>query len=322
MAGKVPHDTGSRRIHGSCRVQPNRLTGELVSLRTVGRGANQFAGMIWAMINTLSMSTVLERPPLPVRNAVPLPKAPPASTIEFIDVAFTASNGGDVLSALRARDPGAPFGYIVTPNVDHIVRLQRSRSDLWPVYRGAWMTLCDSRVLARMASWIGVTLPVLPGSDLTARMFADVIDPDDRIAIVGGNAAAIDALTTRYGLRDVLHHNPPMGFIRNPVDIARAVRFVVAARARYVFLAVGSPQQEMLAYHIARVGGATGVGLCVGASLDFLTNVQVRAPEAMQRLAMEWLYRLAMNPRRLSRRYLVDGPEIFSIARQWSARAR
>ncbi len=267
---------------------------------------------------------VLERPTLPFAGGMPVRKDAPgrAATIEFIDVDFTASGAGDVISALRTRDPDAPFAYIVTPNVDHIVRLQRSRSDLWPVYRGAWMTLCDSRVLARMASRIGLALPVLPGSDLTARMFDQVIDPDDRIAIVGGHADEIGALAPRYGLQDVHHYDPPMGFIRNPVEVARAIRFVVDVQARYVFLAVGSPQQELLAYAIARAGEATGIGLCVGASLDFLTGVQERAPDAMQRFAVEWLYRLATNPRRLSRRYLVDGPEIFQIARRWNARAR
>lgn len=257
---------------------------------------------------------------------VPAPAAawpgPPAtadapSIVQFIDVAFTASATSSVIEEVRARPAGAPFVYIVTPNVDHVVRLQRSRSDLWPAYRAAWMTLCDSRILARLARRVGFALPVVPGSDLTAEMFDHVIEPWDRVAILGGRPSVIQALADRYGLLDVRHYNPPMGFIGDPVEIARAVRFVVDARARYTFLAVGSPQQEILAHRVLRAGTGTGIGFCVGASLDFLTGVQDRAPPLMQRMSLEWAYRLGANPRRMWRRYLIEGPEIFQIARDW-----
>jgi len=245
------------------------------------------------------------------------PRASPAPTVEFIDVDFTATGANAVIEAVAARAADAPFAYIVTPNVDHLVRLQRSRSDLWPAYRGAWMTLCDSRILALLARNVGFLLSVVPGSDLTVLLFEQVIQPEDRVAIVGGSATGVAELARRYGLRDVRHHNPPMGFIHNPIEVARAVRFLVESGARYSFLAVGSPQQEILAYRVARAGGATGIGFCVGASLDFLTGAQVRAPELVQRMALEWLYRLLSNPGRFWRRYLVEGPEIFQIERSW-----
>ena len=248
-------------------------------------------------------------------------RAAAVPTIEFIDVDFSTTGAGGVIDAVRARSAHAPFVYIVTPNVDHVVRLQRSRSDLWPAYRGAWMTLCDSRILARLARGIGFSLPVVPGSNLTAQMFDQVIDRRDRIAIVGGQASSVEELARRYGLQDVRHYDPPMGFIDDPVEVAKTVRFLVASSARYSFLAVGSPQQEILAYRVSRAGGATGIGFCVGASLDFLTGVQDRAPEMMQRMSLEWLYRLSSNPRRFWRRYLIEGPEIFQIVRSWS-RAR
>lgn len=239
------------------------------------------------------------------------------STVQFIDVSFTMQGTDSVIEKVRDRPATAPFAYIVTPNVDHVVRLQRSRSDLWPAYRAAWMTLCDSRILARLAKRVGFALPVVPGSDLTAELFEHAIQPDDRVAIVGGRPSVIAQLAEQYGLTNVVHHDPPMGFIKNPIAVADAVRFLMNARARYVFLAVGSPQQEILAYRAKRAGGVTGIGFCVGASLDFLTGVQDRAPPIMQRMSLEWLYRLSSNPKRMWRRYLVEGPEIFQIERSW-----
>jgi len=259
--------------------------------------------------------------PSPLSTSVAWRSELPAKT-SFIDVSFTTLEKSAVLQVLQERPANAPFAYVVTPNVDHMVRLQRSRSDLWPIYRSAWMTLCDSRVLALLARSIGSSLPVLPGSDLTQAMFEHVVGADDKIAIVGGDAAAIRQLAKRHGLKNVHHYNPPMGFIKDPVEVSRAARFVAETRARYVFLAVGSPQQEMLAYRIKQAGGATGLAFCVGASLDFLTGAQRRAPRVMQLLALEWLHRLASDPGRMWRRYLYDGPAIFQITREWKRGAR
>ncbi|TCM20823.1 exopolysaccharide biosynthesis WecB/TagA/CpsF family protein [Novosphingobium sp. PhB165] len=240
--------------------------------------------------------------------------------VEFLELAFTPIDMETALDAVIRRAPSARFTYVVTPNVDHVVRLQLQRSDLWPAYRGAWMTLCDSRILSRLARTVGRDLPVVTGSDLTAALF-ERIAPDDPVAILGGSSAKIDEIAKRFGLRNVRHYNPPMGFIHNPRELARAVRFVVEAKARYSFLAVGSPQQEIVARRVAKACGARGVGFCIGASLDFLTGEEQRAPVVMQQMALEWLYRLCANPQRLWRRYLIEGPQIFSIHQTWCRRA-
>lgn len=240
-----------------------------------------------------------------------------AGPVEFLDLAFTRIDMAEAIEAIVARPPSAPFSYIVTPNVDHVVRLQRRRSDLWPAYRGAWMTLCDSRILAKMAKAVGRDLPVVTGSDLTAALFEHHIGSGDRIAIFGGTEDMVSRIAERFDLRDVRHYNPPMGFIRDAREVAKAVRFVVEARARYVFLAVGSPQQEIIARRVSRTGSACGIGFCVGAGLEFLTGDQERAPRVMQQMSLEWLYRLGCDPQRLWRRYLIDGPQIFRIHQTW-----
>lgn len=269
-------------------------------------------------IHALPAPTVAARWRKPDAPASPArPSAKTAETVDFLDLAFDAHGEGWVLDRIRDRPPDAPFAYVVTPNVDHVVRLQRTRSDLWPAYRHAWMTLCDSRIIGKLAARAGFTLPVVPGSDLTADLFRDVVQRDDRVAFLGAEPAAVAALADRYGLTDVHHHNPPMGFIQDAGAVDRAVRFLVEARPRYSFLAVGSPQQELIAYRASMTGEATGVGFCVGASLDFLTGAQSRAPDMLQQLSLEWLFRLSADPRRMWRRYLVEGPAIFAIFSDW-----
>lgn len=274
---------------------------------------------------------LLDTDPLLPGTYAPIAAPPPASTERspaatpptsaFLDLQFGLSDQMGVLRAVAARPRTAPFTYVVTPNVDHLVRLQYTRSDLFPVYRHAWLTLCDSRVLGRLAERMGPRLPLVPGSDLTAALFERVIRPTDRVAVLGGSPDAIDELRRLYRLTDLAHYNPPMGFITDPAEVERALAFLAGARARYVFLAVGSPQQELLAYRLQRCGSAVGIGFCVGASLDFLTGRQSRAPRVLRRLSLEWLYRLLTDPRRLWRRYLVDGPLIFQACRAWRSRA-
>jgi exopolysaccharide biosynthesis WecB/TagA/CpsF family protein len=209
------------------------------------------------------------------------------------------------------------FGFVVTPNVDHIIRCHedaafRSR------YASADFALLDSRFAARLLRLVkGLRLPVCTGSDLTDALFRKVIAPEDRIVLIGGSPEQALQLAARFGLRNVRHHNPPMGFIRDPAAVEHCLTCIEQASPfRFCFLAVGSPQQETLATLLRQRGIARGLAFCVGASLNFLTGDERRAPLWMQRVSLEWLYRLARDPRRLWVRYLVRGPRIFGHLRQ------
>lgn len=220
----------------------------------------------------------------------------------------------DVATSARLisdRSDNAPFAYVVTPNADHLVRLSRDPA-LMPLYRGAMLCLLDSRVVARAARALGLRPPtVATGSDLTARLISTHLRPDERVTIIGLRAAHLAGLVARTGIAPPAHYDPPMGFDRDPLEMQRAVRFVLDHPARLVFLAVGSPRQERLAVAIAATGQAHGTGLCIGASLEFLAGVVPRTPALMQQLGIEWLHRMLSDPRRLARRYLLDNPPIF-----------
>lgn len=241
----------------------------------------------------------------------------------FLGIGFDPLDTDGAVAWLGRVGAGAPFGYVVTPNVDHLVRLDALDGDdalgreVRAAYDAATLVLCDSRVLARLARFYGVALPLAPGSDLTVRLFAEVAKPGDRIAVIGGDAALGESLRARFPHLAIVQHVPPMGLLRDPDAMAAAVAFGRDAGARFVLIAVGSPQQEVLAARIAAAGGATGCALCVGASLDFIVGRQRRAPRVMQRLGIEWAHRLASQPSRLWRRYLVEGPRIFRMARAW-----
>ena len=235
--------------------------------------------------------------------------------VEFLGVSFDLLPMDEVLDKLSRVRSGSPFSYVVTPNVDHVVRLEMSseKETLSPLYNGAELSLCDSRILRHLARLHGLDLPLVAGSDLTVRLFDDVIGAGDRIAVIGGDVELLEQLRSRFPQLEIVHHSPPMGLRHNKAAKAEAARFVAQAQARFIFLAVGSPQQEMIAAE-AKAQGATGVALCIGASLDFITGRERRAPRLLQRLSLEWAYRLFADPRRMWRRYLVEGPRVFVMA--------
>ncbi len=228
--------------------------------------------------------------------------------LDFSDVALDA-----VARRLALRPASAAFGYVVTLNADHLVRLHR-QPELRVLYEGAALQLLDSRVVGLLCRLLRLRAPaVVAGSDLTARIVSHHLDPGERITVVGLQPRYLPALVARCAIAEPFHYNPPMGFEHDAAALGAAVAFVLDHPARFVFLAVGSPRQEMLAAAIAATGQATGTGLCIGASLEFLAGSCRRAPGWMRAAGLEWLHRLAGDPRRLARRYLLDSPVVLPM---------
>lgn len=206
------------------------------------------------------------------------------------------------------------YAYVVTPNVDHLIRLHED-AQFRVLYAQAGFVLLDSRFLSHLLRMTrGLRLPVCAGSDLVARLFASVIRHDDPLVLIGGSAEQVHALTRQHGLTQLAHYNPPMGFIHEPPAVEDCLRFIEShSPFRFCLLAIGAPQQEIIARHLQQRGRARGLALCIGASVDFITGAQKRAPRWMQRSGLEWTYRLLREPGRLARRYLMRGPRVFGL---------
>jgi exopolysaccharide biosynthesis WecB/TagA/CpsF family protein len=206
------------------------------------------------------------------------------------------------------------YAYVVTPNVDHLIRYCDDAS-FRELYRSARFVLLDSRFLSYVLRLtVGLLLPTCPGSDVTEQLFDEVIAPGDKVVVIGGTEAQAQMLAQKYHLRALQHFNPPMGFIHDPVAVEACLNFIESVSPfRFCLLAVGCPQQEMLARALELRGRARGLALCVGASINFLTGAEHRAPKWMQSAGLEWLYRLLHDPTRLAKRYLVRGPRIFFL---------
>ena len=225
----------------------------------------------------------------------------------------------EAVADIAARSPGAPLTYVVTPNVDHIVRLDQGTDgpEVRQAYLDADLCFCDSRILALLARFSGVKVEIVPGSDLTAEILLNCLNPDDRLNLIGGDAQMAALFAELFPQVQIAHYEPPMGLMQKPDAIQDTVTFIEAHPARFSLIAVGSPQQEMIAWHAKQRGNSNGVALCVGASIEFLTGVKRRAPRWMQIAHLEWLHRLMSEPRRLWKRYLLRDTRIFGIVLGW-----
>lgn len=245
--------------------------------------------------------------------------------LRFAGVDFDDMAQEEAVGWLLRRRPDQPFAYVVTPNADHVVRLHE-RSDwreLQDAYRQAALRLCDSRVLALLARLRGLRLRPVPGSDLVERILQHrppldypPLDhpPLGRLLLIGGAEGAAERLREHLPGTEVLQHRPPMDLLSDEDALAACAAFVAANPHDLALIAVGSPQQELIALRAARTPGAQGTALCIGAAVDFLTGKARRAPRWMQVLALEWLHRLASDPRRMWRRYLLRGPRALWLA--------
>jgi len=253
--------------------------------------------------------------------------ASPSGDVEFLGLNFATLDIDRVAAWVRDALTTPRFRYAVTPNVDHMVRLHNDQAAPWhsafaAAERDADLCINDSRILAKLARRSGVKLPVVPGSDLTRMLIDGGMPAGTRIALIGGSERDAAWLRSRLADAAVGHMTPPMGVRDSAAAQRTIVDFVEAERPQLTLFAIGAPQSEIVAHQIQQRGNAPGVGLCIGASIEFLTGAKRRAPRFMQRLGLEWAFRLLSEPRRLWRRYLVEGPPIFAIWWRWHSARR
>ncbi len=244
------------------------------------------------------------------------------ASVDFLGLEFDRLVPDSALADVLDCAGADRFSYVVTPNVDHMVGLYRQPGSadndvLWAAYRGADRRLCDSRILAVLARRDGIDLPVVAGSDLTRMLLEKPLPKGMKAALIGGDAAQLAWLCEQQPDAEWLHHKPPMGVRRNAAAQMAIAEFVEQSQARLLLFSIGAPQSELVCWQIAQRGKARGVALCIGASIEFLTGDKQRAPAWMQRLNLEWAFRLLSEPSRLWRRYLIEGPKIFKIWWGW-----
>lgn len=203
---------------------------------------------------------------------------------------------------LRARQ-----GFTVaTLNVDHLVKLQSDQA-FAEAYARHSHVVADGRPVVWLSRLAGRPVDLIPGSEMVGVLAQIAGRAEAPVALLGSTEEVLGkartALERDYpGLKVVCAIAPPFGFDPEGDSVPQLAEQVRESGAALCFLALGAPKQEILAARIAPLAPRCGF-ISVGAGLDFVAGHQQRAPVWVQRIAMEWLWRLAGNPRRFVVRY-------------------
>ncbi|HEY0126771.1 MAG TPA: WecB/TagA/CpsF family glycosyltransferase [Blastococcus sp.] len=225
----------------------------------------------------------------------------------------------DVLGVVAEHLEGAddrPL-YVASANLDHIAHFGHAGAsrDLvdYDDEGCRWLVLLDGVPLVwRSRRLLAEPVEQLAGSDLLGDCIHVAGRTGSRVGVLGGTAE------THLALQQVLDRvapelevagcwAPDRGELTDGARARALAQQIAAARVDLLVVALGKPRQEAF---LAQHGAATGarVGLAFGAAIDFLAGRVSRAPEAVRHAGLEWLWRLAQEPGRLSHRYLVEGP--------------
>lgn len=210
-------------------------------------------------------------------------------------------------------------GVIFTPNVDHLMKLQKDAA-FRDAYQQADYKVCDSQILMYASKLLGKPLKAkISGSDLLP-LFCDYHrdNPNITIFLLGGAkgvaAQAQVNINAKFG-RDMViaAHSPTFGFEKNTEECQAIIDMINASGATVLAVGVGAPKQELwIAKYRSQMPGVK-IFMAIGAALDFEAGNKPRAPQFWSDLGIEWLYRLMSEPRRLWKRYLLDDLPFFKL---------
>lgn len=207
--------------------------------------------------------------------------------------------------------------YIVTPNADHLVKLEKD-SEFGEIYDSADMVVTDGSPLMWIMDSIGHPIKEkITGADMLPRVCEMAAEEGRSIYIVGAAQGvagkASDILMEKYkGLNILGSISPNPGFENNAEQTAKVIQAVNNANPDILVFALGSPKQEKFIYE-HRQEMNFGVALPFGAAVDFAAGSVKRAPMWMRKAGLEWLYRFMREPGRLFKRYFIDDTRIFVL---------
>lgn len=207
--------------------------------------------------------------------------------------------------------------YVVTPNVDHIVQLEKDQ-ELKEVYKDADLILADGKPLI----WISKLYknPIkqkVSGSDLFPLLCEMAAEKNYKMFFLGAAEGvakkAAQNLKKRYkNLEVVGTYSPPMGFEKDEAEIQKIEEMIKESKPHILIVGLGCPKQEKFIFHY-RDRLSVPISLGLGASLDFEAGNVKRAPGWMANHGLEWLFRITQDPKRMFKRYVINDTKIISL---------
>jgi N-acetylglucosaminyldiphosphoundecaprenol N-acetyl-beta-D-mannosaminyltransferase len=209
---------------------------------------------------------------------------------------------------LRKLDRGVVF----TPNVDHLMKLQRDPEFL-RIYRQADYRVCDSQILLIASKFLGNPLrEKISGSDLFPAFYRYHRHHEEiKVFLLGGTPESVEIARENINLqsgREIIvgAYSPPFGFEKSTAMSLEIIERITRTGATVLAVGVGAPKQEKWIFRFKDCLPDVRIFLAIGATIEFEAGTLSRAPKIFSDMGLEWLYRLLKEPKRLWKRYLIE----------------
>ncbi|MEO8068862.1 MAG: WecB/TagA/CpsF family glycosyltransferase [Flavobacteriales bacterium] len=246
---------------------------------------------------------------------------------ELFGLPFIAdTNNAAVLEELRAwplpPDHPGELPMLSTPNVDQVVKLLRpENSAIHARIVNARYVLPDGQPIVWASKWKkGHELPArITGSDLFPALWPLLVQDKRSVYMVVANEAIGRKLHEEMPtMRYIVPAFYAVGSDEERAVIDRVLQDITAQPVDFLFLGLGFPKQEKLAFGVIDACTASGhtapMTLLLGASFEFYAGFKKRAPWILQKLGLEFFHRFLSEPRRMFRRYFIDDVAFFRLA--------
>lgn len=217
-------------------------------------------------------------------------------------------------------------GLLVTPNIDHLIKLQKDR-DFYLCYKQAAYTVCDSRILYLLSRILFPANPLraqITGSDFFPAFceYHAKKQTGASVFLLGGTDESVlvakDKINARTNSQIVVGaYSPPFGFEKSEAETNKIIELIRNSGADTLAIGVGAPKQEKWVCAHREKMPEINRYLAIGATIEFESGNLQRSPKWMTQVGLEWLFRLSQEPKRLAKRYLVeDMPVFFLLVKQ------
>lgn len=179
--------------------------------------------------------------------------------------------------------------YIVLPYSEFIVRAQKDE-EFKDILNKADLSLCESRGLWFISRFLGKSFKEnIAGVDLICKL-------KGKIFLLGGRKDVVEKAKKKLGENVI-------GAEHGYQDLEKIVKKINKVKPNILLVGLGSPEQEKWIYKNLKKMPGIKVAVGVGGAFDFISGRIKRAPKFLQKIGLEWLWRLILQPRRAKRIY-------------------
>jgi N-acetylglucosaminyldiphosphoundecaprenol N-acetyl-beta-D-mannosaminyltransferase len=209
------------------------------------------------------------------------------------------------------------IGHVITPNVDQIVRIEKDKY-FKKICDECELLLVDGHPLYITAKLYGKPFKEkICGSDLVPKLCYVAAEKGYSVFFLGAGPgvakkAADNLIKKNPNLKIAGVYSPPQGFDKNPDEINHINMMLRESNADMLFVGMGVPKQDIFIHQNMKIYQIP-MSFSIGGTIDFIAGEQKRAPKWVNKIGMEWFYRLLHDPKRMFRRYIIEDSKYFGL---------